>query len=83
MSREYRHNFEDFGYAQIDTAFFHQWNWETGEYNPLIANTWDSGVGVINYRGWGDANGWNKPYFHSDQIDALNNLNSMVPLFSL
>ena len=61
---------EDYGYAQIDTAFFHQHNWETGEYNPLIASSWSDGVGIINYRGWGDANGWHKPYFHKEQLDA-------------
>ena len=64
---------QDFGYAQIDTAFFHQHNWETGEYNPTIPNSWDQGVGVINYRGWGDANGWHKPYFHKEELEALNN----------
>ncbi len=62
-----------YGYAQIDTAFFHAGNYETAEYNPLIANTWNSGVGVINYRGWGDANGWHKPYFHREEVEDLSN----------
>jgi len=64
---------QDFGYTQIDTAFFHQHNWETGEYNPVIPNSWDDGVGIINYRGWGDGNGWHKPYFHKEELEALNN----------
>ena len=64
---------QDFGYAQIDTAFFHAGNWETGEYNPTIPNSWNEGVGAINYRGWGDANGWHKPYFHKEELEALNN----------
>ena len=64
---------QDYGYTQIDTAFFHAGNWETGEYNPTIPNTWNSGVGVINYRGWGDANGWHKPYFHKEDLEGLNN----------
>ena len=64
---------QDFGYTEIDTAFFHQHNWETGEYNPTIPNTWDDGVGIINYRGWGDGNGWHKPYFHKEELEALNN----------
>ena len=51
--------------------FFHQHNWETGEYNPTIPNTWDDGVGIINYRGWGDGNGWHKPYFHKEELEAL------------
>jgi len=64
---------QDFGYTQIDTAFFHQHNWETGEYNPTVPNAWDEGVGIINYRGWGDGNGWHKPYFHKEELEALNN----------
>ena len=64
---------QDFGYTEIDTAFFHAGNWETGEYNPTIPNTWDQGVGIINYRGWGDANGWHKPYFHKEELEGLNN----------
>ncbi|MAW75569.1 MAG: hypothetical protein CMG09_06580, partial [Candidatus Marinimicrobia bacterium] len=63
----------NFGYAQIDTAFFHAGNYETGEFNPEIANVWNDGVGVINYRGWGDANGWHKPYFHREEVAQLNN----------
>jgi len=63
----------DYGYAQVDTAFFHAGNYETGEFNPLIENVWNQGIGVINYRGWGDANGWHKPYFHRENVDVLNN----------
>ncbi|MBI65100.1 MAG: hypothetical protein CMG64_02245 [Candidatus Marinimicrobia bacterium] len=64
---------QDYGYTNIDTAFFHKGNWETGEYNPTIANSWNDGVGLINYRGWGDANGWHKPYFHKEEVEGLNN----------
>ena len=63
----------DYGYAQIDTAFFHAGNYQTGEFNPLIDNVWNNGVGVVNYRGWGDANGWHKPYFHRENVDDLSN----------
>ena len=63
---------DHFGYATIDTAFFHLDNQQVN--NPLIASAWNSGVGVINYRGWGDANGWHKPYFHREDVDpGLNN----------
>ena len=63
----------NYGYTHIDTAFFHANNWETAEFNPVIENTWNDGVGIINYRGWGDANGWHKPYFHRDEASSLNN----------
>tara|TARA_B100000315_G_scaffold64454_1_gene58487 strand:+ start:2976 stop:5546 length:2571 start_codon:yes stop_codon:yes gene_type:complete len=60
------------GAATVDTAFFHLHNQQVN--NPLIASAWNSGVGVINYRGWGDANGWHKPYFHREDVDpGLNN----------
>ena len=62
-----------FGYAQVDTAFFHQYNYQTATYNPLIEDKWNQGVGVINYRGWGDANGWHKPYFHREEVLSLDN----------
>ncbi len=61
----------DYGYDDVDTAFFHMGN--QNEYNPNIANSWNEGVGVINYRGWGDANGWHKPYFHREEVAQLNN----------
>ena len=59
------------GYTNVDTAFFHQGNYTEGDQNPLIASSWNEGVGIINYRGWGDANGWHKPYFHREEIANL------------
>ena len=63
----------EYGYSNIDTVFFHAGNWQEGSYNPLLSSVWSSGVGVINYRGWGDANGWHKPYFHRENVEDLNN----------
>lgn len=64
---------QDYGYSQIDTAFYHAGNYQNGENNPLIASAWNAGAGVINYRGWGDANGWHKPYFHRENVNNLYN----------
>jgi len=62
----------DFGYDEVDTAFFYMGH--ELENNPIIWNEWNEGVGLINYRGWGDANGWHRPHFHYQQIDdELNN----------
>ncbi len=63
----------DYGYAKIDTAFFHQNNYQTAENNPLIKSKWDEGIGVVNYRGWGDATGWHKPSFHLQEATSLSN----------
>ena len=61
-----------YGFNQVDTAFFHLQNQQAE--NPLIRSSWNNGVGIVNYRGWGDANGWHKPYFHRENIDpGLNN----------
>ena len=37
--------------------------------NSNIISALESGVGVVNYRGWGDATGWHKPDFHLDDIE--------------
>ena len=62
-----------FGYERVDTVFYHAGNYENGASNPGIANSWNSGIGVVNYRGWGDANGWHKPLFHREEVEQLNN----------
>tara|TARA_B100000676_G_C18091903_1_gene860807 strand:- start:4613 stop:7192 length:2580 start_codon:yes stop_codon:yes gene_type:complete len=59
----------EFGFSDVDTAFFHMGN--PVEENPTIANSWNEGVGIINYRGWGDANGWHKPLFHRQDAEQL------------
>jgi hypothetical protein len=66
-------DYNDDGYTQIDTAYFHQYNYQTATYNPGIQEAWNNGVGVINYRGWGDANGWHKPYLHREEALSLSN----------
>ncbi len=61
----------NYGYSEVDTALFHLTNQNTE--NAQIAASWNNGIGIINYRGWGDANGWHKPYFHRENIDELTN----------
>ena len=69
----------DFGYAQVDTVFYPP---TTGP--EQIINTWNEGVGIVNYRGWGDAHGWHFPHFHVTDFDdgALNNGNKLPIVFS-
>ncbi|MAV64194.1 MAG: hypothetical protein CMG00_03265 [Candidatus Marinimicrobia bacterium] len=69
----------DYGYSRIDTAFFHQQNYDLGgEQNPQIENSFNDGIGIVNYRGWGDATGWHKPKFHLDDFVSLNNTKQPV-----
>ena len=58
-----------FGYDSVATALFYSGNIQST--NPTIANAWNNGVGVINYRGWGNAQGWVKPQFFIDP-DLIN-----------
>ncbi len=71
----------DYGYTQIDTAFFHA-GYQVNE-NPTIVNAWSAGVGVINYRGWGNSHGWHKPSFYIEDINSLNHGWKLPVVFSL
>ena len=53
----------------IDTVFFTADN-QTVSSND-ITTSWNNGVGLVNYRGWGDVNGWHKPEFHMDDFNDL------------
>jgi len=66
----------DFGYNQIDTVFYPPIQQGAPYITPII----DEGVGIVNYRGWGDANGWHYPEFHVDNVNELNN-GWLTPVF--
>lgn len=70
---------EDYGYSQVDTIFFPP---TTGP--EQILETWNEGVGIVNYRGWGDAHGWHFPHFHVSDFDDgnLTNGNKLPIVFS-
>ena len=53
----------------VDTVFFHATQQIEG--TTEIKDSWNAGAGIINYRGWGDANGWKKPLFFKDHINEL------------
>ena len=72
----------DYGYERIDTALFHTGNYQTAEINPQIENSFNDGIGVVNYRGWGDATGWHKPKFHLDDIGELGGNDKLPVVFS-
>ena len=64
------------GYGRIDTVFYPP---NTGP--QLISASINRGVGMVNYRGWGDANGWHYPNFKVDDILSLNN-GLMLPVMA-
>ena len=66
----------DYGYSQVDTVFYPPIQQGASYIIPLINN----GAGIVNYRGWGDANGWHYPEFHVEDVNELNN-GWLTPVF--
>jgi len=64
------------GYSQVDTVFYPPIQQGASYIIPII----DDGVGIVNYRGWGDANGWHYPEFHVEDVNDLNN-GWLTPVF--
>ncbi|MFQ6613349.1 MAG: C25 family cysteine peptidase, partial [Fidelibacterota bacterium] len=65
------------GYSSVDTVFYPP----VQQGATLIRASIDQGVGLVNYRGWGDANGWHYPEFHVGDVGTLNN-GWMTPVFT-
>ena len=64
------------GYSSVDTVFYPP----IQQGAPYITEIINNGVGIVNYRGWGDANGWHYPEFHADDVNGLNN-GWLTPVF--
>ncbi|MFQ6606773.1 MAG: C25 family cysteine peptidase [Fidelibacterota bacterium] len=64
-------------YVSVDTVFYPP----VQQGAPLIQTAINDGVGLVNYRGWGDANGWHYPEFHVGDVAGLNN-GWMTPVFT-
>ncbi len=67
----------NYGYNNITEIYYPP----TYPGTPQIISAIDNGVGIVTYRGWGDANGWHYPYFHKENIDDLNN-NPFLPVMT-
>ncbi len=68
------------GYAKVDTAF-----WQLGDDpgdNSVISNSWNDGVGLIGYRGWGGGTGWAYPDFRNPDLENLTNVWKLPVVFS-
>lgn len=66
----------DHGYAEVDTVFYPPYIAP----NP-ISSIINSGVGIVNYRGWGNASGWHYPEYYVSDINALGN-GKMLPIMT-
>ncbi len=63
----------NYGYNQIDEVYYDEILYPYYPGTDEIISSINSGVGFVTYRGWGDANGWHYPYFHTENIDELSN----------
>ena len=71
---------EDKAEMEVDTALFHIDNQITTTID--VINPWNEGIGIVNYRGWGNARGWVKPQFKLEDINSINNSNALPVVFS-
>ena len=69
VSRWLRDKMLNCGFTQVDTVFYPGIYPGTSE----IISRINDGIGFLNYRGWGDANGWHYPEFHVDNMSSLSN----------
>ena len=60
-----------YGYDNLDQ--FYYWPPFYNDPGSLIAPSINEGVGIVAYRGWGDANGWHHPHFHREELDDCTN----------
>ncbi len=69
------------GYTQVDTVFCGT----TYPGTPEIITSIENGVQYISYRGWGAADGWHYPSFHSENLepDVMDNGAKMPIVYSI
>lgn len=63
----------DFGYTQVDTVIYWGPPQNPAFGTPLIIASINTGVGLVAYRGWGDASGWQDPIFQIPNLNDLQN----------
>ena len=64
------------GYAQVDTVYYKPVT------SPIpVVNSINAGVSYVNYRGWGNAEGWLYPEFLVDDVYTLAN-GEMLPVMT-
>lgn len=71
----------DYGYNEIDEYYYWPPYYNVYPGTSAIGSSISDGVGVVSYRGWGDANGWHYPIYHADDIEDLNN-GYMLPIIA-
>jgi len=68
---------DDYGFDNISEIYYPPTYPGTNQITAAINN----GASFVTYRGWGDANGWHYPYYHTENIASLNN-GAMLPIMT-
>jgi PKD repeat protein len=64
----------DYGYQNVTELYYWPPNYNVYPGTAQINSALNNGVGIVTYRGWGDANGWHFPRYHvSDMNSGLSN----------
>ena len=61
--------FYENGYTEVDTVF---WYPGSSSMTQPVVNAINRSGQYVNYRGWGDANGWHYPLFHIGHLSNTN-----------
>jgi hypothetical protein len=75
MSRWIYDELIDIGYTDVDTVFYPGTYPGTNEIGTAI----NEGRQLVSYRGWGAADGWHYPEFHTEHLEYLTN-GQMMPI---
>ncbi len=66
----------DYGYQDITELYYWPPQYNVYPGTSQIISAINSGVGIVTYRGWGDANGWHYPRFHVSDMTGPNGLSN-------
>ncbi|MEA2095671.1 MAG: C25 family cysteine peptidase [Candidatus Cloacimonadota bacterium] len=72
---------EEYGYQDIDEFYYWPPYYNVYPGTTQITASINAGVGIVSYRGWGDANGWHYPRYHVEDLDGLSN-GQMLPIMT-
>jgi Peptidase family C25/FlgD Ig-like domain len=63
----------DYGYDEVTEIYYWWPDYPSYPNTNAIKTAINDGAGIVTYRGWGNAWGWNYPYFHTENILELTN----------
>ena len=71
----------EYGYQNIDEFYFWPPYYTVYPGTAQITASINAGVGIVSYRGWGDAHGWHYPEYYASDLEDLTN-GKMLPVMT-